>query len=267
MAVDPLTGKPPIPFSWLFAVDLPSGIYSAREIFDFCCAANPTKAFLIRPLSTRPQSRLVISLQSLVYRNPLGPPRVEAVKFWEFQIGKSTNGIPSLEEIRMAMCDPKPEKRSAASMFVEASLMNYTPLDLIGKAEGSDQAVWTALGVKDALFRDADANFFGRVIPRIPRLQEDLKQIESPILALLASLQLTREKQDTSQLDEVVGKHTFSEAEINAIKPELDRMARSSKAVRDKLTQMKSQISELSPEHLAELEQTNFFTLVPTGAN
>ena len=265
--IDLSTGKPPIPYSWLYDVDLPTGDYSVREILDFCCAANPTKAFLIRPASREQNAALVIFPKDILSPNPLLPPRVEAIKFWEFEIGQPTNGIPSLEEVREAMSDPNPEKRSAASFYIEASMLNYSTLTLIGKADGSDQAVWTALGVRYALWRDETTNFFTRMTQAFPRLREDLKEIKNPDLALLASLQLTIEKQDTSDLDAIVNKHTYTEKEIISIKPELTRMARSSKAVRDKLKEMKSQVPELSPEALDELANTNFLTLVQVEKN
>jgi hypothetical protein len=210
----------------------------------------------------------------------LVPPRAAAVRFWELEIGKPSAGPPSIEEVRAALCDRDPGRRAAASLYVEASLsspspqhpreseahMNYTTLDLIGGAEGPNQAIWTALGVKDALWRDSDEDFFGRLMPRLPRLREDLRKIKDPGLALLTSLQLTREKQDTGQLDEFVGKHVFSATEIAAIKPDVERMARSSMAVREKLRQMRPQVPEFSPGYLAEMGETNYLALVlPRG--
>jgi hypothetical protein len=266
-AIDRLTRKPPIPSAWLYDVDLPSGVYSVREILDFCCVANPTKAFLVcqEPGQTSP---LAIQLIDLLNPNPFDPPRVEAIAFFELGIGKPTNGIPSLEEIRMAMSDVySPEKRSAACLYLEASRFNYAPLYLIGKADGSEQEVWTVLGVEYAEWRYADTNFFTSMALTFPRLREDLKKIENSDLALLASLQLTREKQDTSYLDAIVSKHTYSEAEIAGIKPELVRIARSSKAVRDKLKVINLNAPEFSPQALDELANTNFLMLVPAGSN
>ena len=266
-SIDPATGKAPIPFFWLYDVELPSGEYSAREILNFCCAASPTKAFLIRQQYSRGQGqehkgrgRLIIFLKDLGFLNSLAPPRIEAVKFWEVEIGKPKNGTPSFEEVRAAMSDPNPKKRSAASLYVEACIKNYPTIDLIENADGADEAVWTVLGLQNALWRDSATNFFSHMMRKFPRLREDLRRIENPSLALIASLQLTREKQDTSHLDELVEAHSFVEAEIAAIKPELDRMARSSKAVREKLRAMKSRIPGLSPEDLAEMEQTNLLT-------
>lgn len=265
--IDPSTGKPPIPASWLYDVDLPPGVYSARELLDFCCAANPTKSFLIRPV-TGQQGPMIIFLEDLCYFNPLVPPRAGAIRFWEIEINKPTNGVPSLEEVRAAMGNPDPAKRSAACLYLESSMMNYSPLNLFGNADDPEQAVWTALGVEYALSRGSDANFFiGYLTRHVPRFREDLTKITNPNLALLASLQLARENQDTTYLDAVVSKHTYTEEEIASIQPELDRMARSSKAVRDKLKEMKSQVPELSPEVLDELANTNFFELVPPENN
>lgn len=111
--------------------------------------------------------------------------------------------------------------------------------------------------------RGADTRLISMLAQDFPDVNQDLKKIKNPSLALLTSLQLAKEKRDTSYLDKLVSKHTFNEAEIVAIKPELYRMARSSKAVRDKLLAMKSQVPELSPQAIGELEKTNFFTLVP----
>jgi len=264
--IDRSTGKPPIPQNWQYCVDLSIGVCSFRDLLNTCCAANPTKAFLVRS-PTGQHGPLTIFLNDLVYLNPLVPPRVEAIKFWELKIGMATNRIPSTEEVRLAMCDSDPRKRCAASFYLEASTRHYSPLILIGKADGSDKTIWTAFGAEYALWRNADSSFFTEMMPNFPKLREDLRQIKNPDLALLASLQLTREKQDASFLDAIVTKHVYSEAEIASIKPEVDRMARSSKAVRDKLMEIKSQVPEFSSRVLDELADTNLFILVPEAKN
>ena len=261
-AMDPSTGRRPVPSSWLYDIDIPAGTYSAREILNKCCVANPSKAFLIQPMWEK-RGRFMIYLKDLVSVNPLTPPRIEAVKFWEHEIGKSTNGTPSFDEIRCAMSDSNSMKRAAASLYVESSFMNYSPLALITNADSADKAVWTALGVQYAVFKDFNTNYFITLFPRIPRLREDLKRIDNPDLALLASLQLTREKKDTSYLDRVIHNHTYTEDEVLSVMPELIRMARASKAVRDKLTEMKSPIPELSQQAMNELTDTNSPLVAP----
>jgi hypothetical protein len=75
-------------------------------------------------------------------------------------------------------------------------------------------------------------------------------------------MELARENND-SRLMEVVADHKFTGAEIAMIKPELYRIARESKLVREELLKMHFDVPELSVTALSELESTNFFTLVP----
>lgn len=79
-------------------------------------------------------------------------------------------------------------------------------------------------------------------------------------------MEVAREKNDATAMD-LVADHNFSTAEIAIIKPELIRIARQSKLVRDKLSKMKFDDPELSPDALHELEDTNLFTLISTKAN
>jgi hypothetical protein len=88
----------------------------------------------------------------------------------------------------------------------------------------------------------------------------------NPGLALVTSMELAREQQDPSTMDMVAG-HKFTEAEIAVIKPDVYRIARESKLVRDKLIQMKFEAPELSPAGLHELENTNLFILAPPDNN
>ena len=258
--IDPATGNPPIPTDWYYSVDLPAGVYSAREILDFCCAANPTKAFIIDQ-ELGQNEPLVIHLKNLIYSNPFALPQAEAIKFWELELAASSNDVPSLEEVRMAMSDPDPRRRAAASLFVEAC-GNYVPNNLIGHAEGHDKTIWTALGVLSADYKGNWKDYF-HFLMNDPKFCEDLKQVRNPDLALLASLQLTREDLDATYLDTIVTNHIYTVSDIASIKPELYRMARSSKAVREKLMAMKVQIPELSLAAINELTNANYLMLAP----
>lgn len=251
------------PYSWFYDVDLKAGTYSVREILDLCCSANPSKVFLIfQPGQTEAHT---ISLTHLVYRSPVAPPRVGAVRFWELEMGKSTNGIPTYKQIREAMASRDPAKRLTACLYFEACEYNYSTKNLLEKADGPDQAIWSALGAQYAIWRESDTNFFSNRIKSIPRIGEDLKNIKDPCLAVLVSLQLTRESKDTSYVDQIVSQHSFTEEEINSIKPEMLRMARSSNAVREKIRAMHLTGPEFSPGALRELENTNFLDVVPNG--
>jgi len=73
---------------------------------------------------------------------------------------------------------------------------------------------------------------------------------------------LAMERKDASVMDVVSG-HKFTAAEIAEVKPDVYRIARESKLVRDKLVEMKFDVPELSAAALTELADTNLFTLVP----
>src|SRR5665213_1315698 len=56
----PKSGSPSS--SYCYFVDLPSGVFSVREILNYCCAANPTKAFAVGPEFGRPAGSPSISI-------------------------------------------------------------------------------------------------------------------------------------------------------------------------------------------------------------
>ena len=120
------------------------------------------------------------------------------------------------------------------------------------------------LGLKGITFApDSDfAMLSNKLVPWVMQsFTNNLAQLD-PGLALLMSMELAKEKKDASLMDCVAG-HKFTEAEMAVMKPDVYRIARASKLVRDKLVQMKLDAPELLPDSLRELEKTNFFTLVP----
>jgi hypothetical protein len=254
------------PVSWCYCVNMPAGDLSVRQILNLCSTADPTKAFEVGPQRWSGKT-IVISCLDLIYANPLTLPRATTLKFWEIEIGKCSNGIPSFDEVVTAMSDYNPRKRWAAWAYQEADQMNYPVPDLINKSSDSEKVIWVVLGVENTLIRGSITNYFDYIVNRFPRLANDLSHIQDPRLALLASLELTKEKHDASFLNTIVSGHKYSEAEIASIKPDLIRIARQSKLARDKLSSMKFDDSDLSPEGLHELENTNLFSLVPIEKN
>jgi hypothetical protein len=252
---------PPMDMTYDYCVDLAAGNYTVVEALNYCCVWNITKSFIVAPDSV---GKLIIQPINLYSDNPLAP-RQAAVRFWEVEIGKPTNSIPSIEELSGAMGDANPRIRWAARNYFEATSANYPWGILIEKSASPKKAVWTALGVKSVLCRGVNDDQF--ISHLGSRFTTNLTQIKDPSLALVTSLELTREKQNTSYLDSIVGKHKFSQAEIDSIKPDVYRLAHESKLVLDKLKAMNLNVPEFSAEALRELEKTNIFTLVPSGKN
>jgi len=255
--------------AFFYFVDLPSGVFSVKEILNFCCAASPFKSFIVVPESGNDDNRVSILMRDFCSVNPTSPPppRDGAVRFWNDAIGKPTNGIPSFDEVSAALSDANPARRWAAGVYWEATSRNYSGLELIRKSEDSEKAVWLALAAESTLYRGKKGiGIFDQFMREIPGFSDNLRQIKNPGLALVTSLELTRANRDTSYLDTIVSKHTYSEAEIVSIKPDVYRLAHESPLVLDKLKAMKIDVPEFSPEALHELEDTNLFTLVPAEA-
>jgi hypothetical protein len=258
--VDPGTGRPPTPVFWLYDVNVAKGVLSVREILDLCCAADPTKAFIIRPNRGQTQWHIVY-LNDLMLQSPLAPPRPPILKFWELEVGKPAGRIPSYDEVVDAMSSSDPSKRRAACLYIRGALQNYSYPRFMQSAADSEKEVWTALGLQYATGRFADTNYFRAAQLTFPRLQGDLRGIRSPGLALLASLRLRSEGQDSSYLDGVCAEHKFTETETADILPELIRLARHSSAVRERLRGMSLSHAALSGTALAELGNENFASL------
>jgi hypothetical protein len=247
-----------------YGVDLPAGVFTARDIVNFCLIANPTKAFRFYPSYGGYTGGYVIILDNLEYRNPLALPRAAAVKFWEVEIGKPTNEIPTAAELSVAMSDVDPKIRFAARSYHEAAPVNYNMKDIIEKSGSPENAVWAALGIEASMFKGIyDPQFL--VANSGSGFTTSLRQIKDPGLALVTSLELAREKQGTNYLylDSIVSQHKFTEAEIANIKPDVYRLAHESPLMLDKLKAMKLDVPEFSPKALSELADTNLFTLVP----
>jgi len=242
-----------------YCVDIPSGIYSCRDILNFCSVASPNWAFEVqrgsdglfyidaRPLSARLQAS----------------ERIPAIKFWETEIGDTTNAPPSNELLTAVFSDSNPRKRWAAREYLRATegLSHGVP--------GADPRLseWTHIGVKYVQLGDmGEWAFFSRSNPgKDPAILHQLMPIE-PGLALLVSMELAREEKDASLMDVVQG-HKLTQTEMAAIKPDLYRIARESTLVRDKLAQMKFDLPDLSPEALNELSNTNWFRPLSAAKN
>lgn len=244
--------------AFAYGVELPTGVYSARDVLNFCCIANPSKAFLV---SSGKKGQLSMLPRNLSYANPLAPPRAAAVRFWEIEIGSSANGTPSPAEISAAMSDANPRVRWASRAYLEATKQNYQAKDLFGNADSPEKAAWSALGYEAAIFRGVNDPRF--LLNLGSEFTDTAMHLRDPGLALLVSLELAREKQITNSLDIIVTEHKFSASEIASIKPDVYRLAHQSVLVLNKLKVLKLEVPEFAPEALRELEHTNFLKLVP----
>jgi hypothetical protein len=251
----------PMSNTYDYGVNLQPGNYTVKQILNYCCIFNLTKSFAVFP---DPDGRLIIEPVNLYYGNPLAS-REAAVKFWWGELGKPTNDIPSISEVIASMGDKSARRRWAARNYWEAAFAKYPLGIMFSKSKNPEYTVWTALGVGTVLFRgERGGQFISHLGSQFATI---LANVQDPALALVLSLELAREKQDPSYLDDIINKHKYSEAEINSIKPDIYRLAHESKLALKKLKSMKVDASGFSTEALRELEDTNIFTLMSPWKN
>jgi len=244
--------------SMSYYVDLQSGVHSVRQILNLCCVQNPAAAFEVEPGRVE-TSHYLIGIDYSYYPNPLSPPRPLAVKYYEIEVGKPTNDIPSAVEVSAALSDPSPKKRFAARNYYAMTQMNYSWVDLIAKSDGPEKKVWTALGITSAFLGDGSIPF----ADISSDLTNNFVKIKDPGLALVLSMELARNNQDVPYLDTIISQHKFTESEIASIKPDVYRLAHESPLALDKLKALKLEVPVFSPNALDELADTNIFTLIP----
>jgi hypothetical protein len=240
-------------FAQSYCVDLPAGTFPARQIFNYCCVANPARTFFVT-LNTNGSRH--IEADSLYYRNPMIPPRPAAVAFWKAEIGQPKGDTPILDEVGAALSDPNPRIRWAARGYLQAAPLNYRTADLITNAEDPRQAVWAGLGLKtiDVMGR-GDFIYLTPKAPIMAAITNDLV-LGDPGLTLLISMEMARESNDPG-LMESAARHKFTAAEVQAIKPDFCRITRESKQVRDKLLSMKINLPGFSLDELRDLGNSN----------
>lgn len=255
--------SPLITATFNYGVDLSPGTVSVRDLLNLCCSANINAAFLISSASPWfPAGAVRITPVNTADYNPLSPPRAAALLFWQMEIGKTQADIPNIEEVDAALSDIKPQKRLAALTYLKATSPNYEIEDLINKSPDPQTALWAAIELKSiSVLRIEQPFLSGR--PGIMRTLSNGLVRTNASLALLGFAELAAEKRNSDVMD-VLTNHQFQVSEIAAVKPDLIRVARQSKLVREKLAQMNLNDADVSSNAMQELSSSNLFTLVPS---
>ena len=273
LAVEPLPnyiptdrfGNPIIkpPSADCYAVDLPAGVLSVKEILNLCCVADPAKAFKVRPAPGRSGALQVIPV-TLDYNNPLAPPRQAAVEFWRQEIGEPTNGVPSLEELLSAISDKNPRMRWAARAYWDATSLNYSTSELMQGSRGSEQAIWAALAAGAVVFRgDTNLALLKYETHEFPGLSADLDHVQDPCLALIVLSQLEKEHRRIPYIDALVTSHSYSEEELASVRSDVFRLAREAPSILKRLEALNLSSALFSAEAFKELTDTNLLVAVP----
>jgi len=232
-----------------YPVDLPSGIFSVREILNMCCVANPKKTFAVGP--------------SLVTAINLGSDKAKAappagiLHFWKIHIGNLEKGVPTDDDIINALSSSNPRLRWAGRAYLEAVIWQHPTEELVMRAKSGEKALWTAIGVKSILVRTEKAI----ALAAVQRMRTEFNRsiLESnPGLAFLVAMEISEATGDPKPI-EMAARHRLSDSEFAGIADDFERIARKSKTVREKLLGLDIQLPGYSKERLLRLGNPNIF--------
>jgi hypothetical protein len=211
-----------------YAVDIPPGAYTVRDLLNLCCVANPTKTFLVQ----MGQSGALVTAVNLV------PDRIAAVPagalhLWDVAIdqGGGTD-TPAHQRLMTKLADPHAEVRHAARSYLEAIISSVRVDDWLADGTSPAQTLWTCIGIASVLVR-SEAATHQASIEIMKRLATDdfLAECE-PALAMMTALELARLAKDARALD-IVEKRKFGTIELAGVASDACRVAALSAYVRE----------------------------------
>ena len=213
-----------------FAVDVPAGAYTVRDILNLCCVANPTKTFFVRVGA----GGVFVTAVNLVPEKMRSVP-VGALNFWDVEIRQGRGeSVPTAEQVMGMLAHQEAEVRRAARSYLEAIIWSAQVDEWVGRSSSTEQALWTCLGVTSVLVRSEGATHRAS-IETMKRLATDdfLAECE-PGLAVMTALDLARLTEDARAL-EVVKKRNLGATELAGVTSDACRVAALSGYVRKAL--------------------------------
>jgi len=235
-----------------YAVDVPAGEYTIRDILNLCCIANPTKTFFVQ-VSNDASFITAVNLVS----DKVRPVPVGALRWWDAEIGPR-NGVPTEAQVIAALADDKPEIRRAARNYVEATVWNVPLDELANRASSSSDSLWTSIGITSILVRSEQATHLASIETMKRLATGDLLTNSEPGLAVMIALDLSRLTKDSRALD-VVKKRDLKDNELTGIISDACRVVALSDFVRKALDETSSAfaaIVRLAHEGKLEFERS-----------
>lgn len=213
-----------------YAVDIPVGTYTLRELLNVCCLANPTKTFFLR---VKDGESLITAVNLVSDQVP--STRAGSLFFWDVEIGsKRGSDAPAQEEMMMALANSAVQVRHAARNYLEAGIWSVDIDNWLNRGSSPAKALWTCIGIASILVRSEEATHLASV-EMMKRLATAAFLVEcEPGLAILIALDLARLTRDSAAL-EIVAKRNLSSADIEHITSDACRIAALSAYVRNAL--------------------------------
>jgi hypothetical protein len=249
-----------------YPVDLPSGIYSVRDILNLCCIANPTRTFFAWPdgKSTGVEPHLVDSF----WKD--GKPPSTVVAYWQSEVDNPNQGAPTEAQLTTALASNNPQTRWAARNYLSLCRGHIRLADLVRGAAPGEEALWTAVASCRESVRTREID-----LPALERIRQELNGKSSlsisPGVKVIAAMELglfgsgplagTPEADSAMAVFEQVARSPLSSSEISSVRQDMLRMTRRSKMIREKLTALKPQWDGFSKDDVDALDNTDIFSL------
>lgn len=212
-----------------YAVDIPVGTCTLRELLNVCCLANPTKTFFLR---VKDGESLITAVNLVSDQVP--STRAGSLFFWDVEIGSKRSDAPAQEEIMMALANSAAQVRHAARNYLEAGIWSADIDNWLNQGSSSARTLWTCIGIASILVRSEEATHLASA-EMMKRLATAAFLAEcEPGLAVVTALDLARLTKDSEAL-KIVAKRNLSSADIEHVTSDACRIAALSAYVRSNL--------------------------------
>ena len=213
-----------------YAVNVPAGTYTVRDLLNICCVANPTKTFFAKVS----HGGVFVTAVNLV-SDEVRPVPVGALHLWDVEI-REVRGkdVPTQEHVMTALADHDPEVRRVARNYLEAIIWSVPADEWVSRSTSTVQMLWTCIGVTSVLVRSEEATHRAS-IETMERLATDdfLTECE-PGLAVMTALELARLTRAARAL-EVVRKRNIGANELEGVISDACRIVALSSYIRQAL--------------------------------
>lgn len=213
-----------------YAVDVPSGDYTVRELLNLCCLANPTKTFLVHSQD----GKFFITAVNLVSDERRSVPP-GALLLWDVEVGGQRGPAgPEEEQIVIALATPAMQVRQAARNYLESQIWTVNVEQWWSRGFSAEQILWSCVGLMSILVRLEDATHSPSV--------ETMKRLATPEflmqgeagLAVTVALDLARLAKDLTAL-RIVESRKLTSTDLAGIVSDACRIAALSTDVREVL--------------------------------
>lgn len=218
-----------------YAVAVPEGTFSIRDMLNQCCLANPSKTFFV---SLDGSSTVIYPVNLVSDQTDTAP--VGAVSMWNLATERSSADAPSAEEIRAGLASADGNVRAAARAYLETMIFRWQPDAWIRETEDVSMGLWIAVAAAEIHVRIPEVGGTPHtntaVVQRI-KTAADAGVLEEcdPKLAVIAALEYARLTDDMTYVQPALGRE-IDASDLRDMAPEVFRICRSAPRLRAYLT-------------------------------